>query len=164
MAAYSMFTGQPGAWGGGGFGGIGDLYPALGYGFATAIPFARSLYDLQNQVMTDPFRTEAQIAQLDAQRMQNESLGLQEAFNQRALRVAGNREGLTVDDLMGSNTPRYTPGSGIMSLYGMQQPGPLPGAQRLSMPPQALEFTPIAPRYELENNGPGTTTRLGDLT
>lgn len=140
MATYGMYVDPrmaAGSFGGGGWGGIGDIAPSFQYGLATALPIAHSMYDLQNRVMTDPYRNEATIAGLNANRSQAELNAMNTGIQAVALNRLNNQPGLYLDELQG-RLPMNGRVMGLPFPYGGSPVAPAPQNQAVQNPVPTL--------------------------
>lgn len=139
MARYSMLVDPrmaAGSFGGGGFGGVGDIFQSMQTGFASALPIMHSLYDFQDRAVLSPYQQEANIAALNNARQQNELSALGGGLEMVALNNANKKAGLTMQQLLGGNS------LGGNSLLGQ----PMTVNNQATSPPSQLNTMPAAER------------------
>lgn len=107
MASYSMLVDPrmaAGSFGGGRFGGVGDIFQSMQTGFASALPIMHSLYDFQDRAALSPYQQEANIAALNNARQQNELSALGGGIDMVALNRLNNTGGMTLGQLLQGNS------------------------------------------------------------
>jgi hypothetical protein len=134
MASYFSGVGNPGSYGGGGFGGLGDFGQSLYTGLSNAMPMLNNYYNFQDARAMDQDRMNANVAGLRASQYQNAVSGLENAGNQdeiiRLLNSQAGQQGYTQDSLSGRApaSAYYNPPAAPANTFGASQAGAVQNA------------------------------------